>query len=81
MLKQAGKKRSKEINKLAAFIVDAITQKESKTKLIKEKSSSTIPPERFFGFKDDRARAEKNAEKIRGKMALKAAMERWSKPS
>ncbi|HXN07221.1 MAG TPA: hypothetical protein VN944_09190 [Nitrospiria bacterium] len=73
------KKSSKDINKLAAFIVAAISQKESLTPRIKEKSTSTIAPERFFGPKGNRSRAERNAEKIRGIIALKAAMDRRSK--
>lgn len=79
MLKHLSKKSSKDIDKLAAFIVSAISQKESFTPLFKEKSTATVAPERFFGSKGNRARAEKNAEKIRGIIALKAAMERRSK--
>jgi hypothetical protein len=81
MLKHTSKKRSTDINKLAAFIVDAITQKESATKLIKKKNSGTVALERLWGFKGDRSRAEKNSAKIRGKIALKAAIERCSKSS
>jgi hypothetical protein len=79
MLKHTSKKRSKNINKLAAFIVDAITQKESETRLIKERNAARDGFERLRGLKEYRTRAEKNSSKVRGKMALKAAMERWSK--
>jgi hypothetical protein len=81
MLKYTSQKKSKDINKLAAYIVDAITQKESATKLINEKNAITVALKRLWGFKDDRSRAEKNSAKIRGKIALKAAMERCSKSS
>jgi hypothetical protein len=79
MFKNISKKRSKDINKLAAFIVDAITHKESETRLIKERNAARDVFERLRGFNEYRTRAEKNSSKVRGKMALKAAMERWSK--
>ena len=79
MLKHISKKRSKGINKLAAFIVDAITQKESETRLIKERIAARDGFERLRGLQEYRPRAEKNSSKARGKMALKAAKERWSK--
>ena len=79
MLKPIGKKRLKEINILAAFIVDAITQKESETRLARERNAARGVFERLRGLNEYRTRAEKNSSKVKGKMALKAARERWSK--
>jgi hypothetical protein len=79
MIKYTSKKRSKNINILAAFIMDAITQKESEARLIKGRNAARDVFERLRGLNEYRIRAEKNSSKVRGKMALKAAMERWSK--
>jgi len=79
VLKIKSKKRSQEVNILAAFIVDAITQNESETKLAKERNAARGVFERLRGLNEYRSRAEKNSSKVRGKMALKAARERWSK--
>jgi hypothetical protein len=79
MLKQISKNSSKSINILAAFIVDAITQKESEAILIKERNSARGVFERLRGLNEYRIRAEKNSSKVRWKMALKSARERWSK--
>jgi hypothetical protein len=79
MLKHMSKKSPKGINKLAAFIVDAISQKESETRLLKERNATRDEFERIRGLKEYSTRAARNFSKVRGKMALKAAMERWSK--
>jgi hypothetical protein len=79
MLKHIRQKESKGIKKLAAFIVDAISQKESETRLLKERNAAKDGFERIRGLKEYSIRAAKNSSKVRGKMALKAAMERWSK--
>lgn len=79
MLRQKNKKISRGVDKLAAFIVDAIAQKESETKLVRERNAAMEGLERFRGVKEHRARAEKNSSKMRGEIALKAAMERWLK--
>jgi hypothetical protein len=79
MIKHESNKRSTNIKKLAAFIVDAIEQKESVRKLLNENNKAHIALKRLWGSNNDRARAEKISSKIRGKLALKAAMERCSK--
>lgn len=78
MLKRRTTKKSKDINKLAAFIVNAITQNESALSQMKERRLGNLTPGRLWEMKESRAFAEKKSAKIRGKIALKAALERWS---
>lgn len=77
MVRQTSKKNSEDIDKLAAFIVNAIMEKKSTA----EKSKLSTKFEPFYGDKGNKSRAEMNSAKVRGKLALKASMERCSKSS
>lgn len=79
MLKHKTRVGSKDINKLAEFIVDAITKNESEARLVKERSASGDRFERLMGLDEYRIHTESNSSRVKGKIALKAAMERWSK--
>ncbi|MBI1824683.1 MAG: hypothetical protein HYR80_11290 [Nitrospirae bacterium] len=45
---------------------------------MKERRLGNLTPGRLWEMKESRAFAEKKSAKIRGKIALKAALERWS---
>jgi len=77
MVRPRNKKNSTDIDKLAAFIVNAIMEKKSSI----EKSSASSKAELLRRFKGYKSRSEMNSAKVKGKLALKSSMERCSKSS
>jgi hypothetical protein len=78
----AKKKRSTDVNVLAAQIVAEATQEEKPTTTpIKEKNPAAVALGRLGGLKGGKARAKKLSPKKRREIAQKAAASRWSKKS
>lgn len=74
------KKKSTDINILAASIVQAATKEpESPIKPVIEKNPAAVALGRLGGLKGGKARAEKLSAKKRKAIAVKAAKTRWGK--
>ena len=70
------KKKSTDINVIAASIVQTATQEPEPTK---EKNPAAVVLGRLGGLKGGKARAEKLSAKKRKEIAQQAAKARWSK--
>tara|TARA_B100000315_G_C14563195_1_gene581579 strand:+ start:910 stop:1143 length:234 start_codon:yes stop_codon:yes gene_type:complete len=68
---------NKDINQIAAFIVDSVTKQPSKK--VPQKNPAAVALGRLGGLKGGKARAEKLSAKRRKEIAKKAAQSRWSK--
>ena len=79
MIKQSNKKKSSDIDKLARFIVNAIMKTDTPISPIREKNRAARNLEFQSRPKEAQSVAESQSAKVRGKMALKASMERCSK--
>lgn len=78
MPKRSSKKKTEDINIIAADIVKKTTDK-SIPKSSKEKNPHAVALGRLGGLKGGKARAKKLSSKRRKEIARKAAKIRWSK--
>lgn len=77
MLKRSSKKETpKDINELAAFVVEQATGEPEEPPT--EKNAHAVALGRLGGLKGGRARADKLTEEQRKEIARKAAHTRWS---
>jgi len=72
------KKTPRDLNKIAAFIVDQTTN-EDKTVEAPTKNPAAVELGRLGGLKGGKARAESLTAKRRKEIAKKAAAKRWGK--
>jgi len=75
------KKTPIELNKLAAFIVDQVTNEEPEIEEQPRKNPAAVALGKLGGNKGGKARAEKLTPEQRSEIAKKAAKARWSKKS
>lgn len=71
------KRSSKDINQIAASILDSATKEP--TKETPQKNPAAVALGRLGGLKGGKARAEKLSAKRRKEIAQKAAQSRWEK--
>lgn len=74
------KKTPSDINQLAKFITDNVTEDKSikETEPAKEKNPAAVALGRLGGLKGGKARAKKLSPERRKEIAQKAAMARWN---
>jgi hypothetical protein len=73
------KKAPRDLNKLAAFILDEATQETTDNEEVSIKNPAAVALGRLGGLKGGKARAVKLSAKRRKEIAQKAAEARWSK--
>lgn len=74
------KKTPRDLNKLAAFIVDQTTNEEPVQEEQPKKNPAAVELGRLGGLKGGKARAESLSAKRRKEIAQKASAARWKKP-
>ena len=79
MPNRSSKKRPRDINQLAKFIVDlSIGDAEEPITVAPEKNQAAVSLGRLGGLKGGKARAAKLTAEQRSEIAKKAALKRWS---
>lgn len=73
------KKTPRDLNKLAAFIVDQTTNEEPEKEEQPQKNPAAVALGRLGGLKGGVARAQKLSPQRKKEIAQKAANKRWSK--
>ena len=79
MGKPTKKKRPRDLNKLAAALVEIATEGEPPEKTTSDKNPHAVALGRLGGLKGGKARFEKLTPQQRKEIAIKAARKRWDK--
>jgi hypothetical protein len=81
MTEQKKRKKPRDINKLAHYIVNESTREESDDERKREKNPAAVELGRLGGLKGGKARAAKLSSEKRTEIARRAARARWKTSS